>query len=163
MKTLTTLMLGLGLTVSALSAQAAGLAVVDLSKVVENSTYLKQQNASLTQSIKPTSAKLEQIVKEIEMLQQKAQTANQADVQKLSQQYQAKVNEFNATQQGLQSKVQSSLQSSNTVFETRLKQAAEQLRKESNVDVILNKNTVIASDDQLDLTDKMIQKVNAIK
>ena len=162
MKTLTMLMLGLGLTVSALG-NAAGLAVVDLAKVVENSTYLKQQNASLTQSIKPTSTKLEQLNKEIESLQQRAQSANQGDLQKLSAQFQAKVNEFTTTQQGLQAKVQSSIQASNNVFETRLKQAAEQLRKENNVDFILNKNTVIASDAQYDLTDKMIQKVNAIK
>ena len=156
------LMLGLGLTVSALG-NAAGLAVVDLAKVVENSTYLKQQNASLTQSIKPTSTKLEQLNKEIESLQQRAQSANQGDLQKLSAQFQAKVNEFTTTQQGLQAKVQSSIQASNNVFETRLKQAAEQLRKENNVDFILNKNTVIASDAQYDLTDKMIQKINAMK
>ena len=162
MKTLTMLVLGLGLTVSALG-NAAGLAVVDLAKVVENSTYLKQQNASLTQSIKPTSTKLEQLNKEIESLQQRAQSANQGDLQKLSAQFQAKVNEFTTTQQGLQAKVQSSIQASNNVFETRLKQAAEQLRKENNVDFILNKNTVIASDAQYDLTDKMIQKVNAMK
>ena len=156
------LMLGLGLTVSALG-NAAGLAVVDLAKVVENSTYLKQQNASLTQSIKPTSTKLEQLNKEIESLQQRAQSANQGDLQKLSAQFQAKVNEFTTTQQGLQAKVQSSIQASNNVFETRLKQAAEQLRKENNVDFILNKNTVIASDAQYDLTDKMIKKINAMK
>ena len=156
------LMLGLGLTVSALG-NAAGLAVVDLAKVVENSTYLKQQNASLTQSIKPTSTKLEQLNKEIESLQQRAQSANQGDLQKLSAQFQAKVNDFTTTQQGLQAKVQSSIQASNNVFETRLKQAAEQLRKENNVDFILNKNTVIASDAQYDLTDKMIQKINAMK
>ena len=156
------LVLGLGLTVSALG-NAAGLAVVDLAKVVENSTYLKQQNASLTQSIKPTSTKLEQLNKEIESLQQRAQSANQGDLQKLSAQFQAKVNEFTTTQQGLQAKVQSSIQASNNVFETRLKQAAEQLRKENNVDFILNKNTVIASDAQYDLTDKMIQKINAMK
>lgn len=164
MKTLTMLMLGLGLglTVSTLG-NAAGLAVVDLAKVVENSTYLKQQNASLTQSIKPTSTKLEQLNKEIESLQQRAQSANQGDLQKLSAQFQAKVNEFTTTQQGLQAKVQSSIQASNNVFETRLKQAAEQLRKENNVDFILNKNTVIASDAQYDLTDKMIQKINAMK
>ena len=162
MKTLTMLVLGLGLTVSALG-NAAGLAVVDLAKVVENSTYLKQQNASLTQSIKPTSTKLEQLNKEIESLQQRAQSANQGDLQKLSAQFKAKVNEFTTTQQGLQAKVQSSIQASNNVFETRLKQAAEQLRKENNVDFILNKNTVIASDAQYDLTDKMIQKINAMK
>lgn len=166
MKKLAMLMLGLGFTVSA-SVNAAGLAVVDLAKVVENSTYLKQQNASLTQSVKPTSTRLEQLGKELESLQQKAQTdgqkMNQADIQKLTAQYQSKLSEFNSTQQGLQTKVQSSLQAMNTTFESRVKQAAEQLRKENNLDFILNKNSTIASDAQYDLTDKMIQKVNAIK
>ena len=83
MKTLTMLMLGLGLTVSAV-ANAGGIGVVDLAKVVESSTYLKQQNDSLGQSVKPTSAKLEQLGKEIVSLQKKAQSANQADLQKLS-------------------------------------------------------------------------------
>lgn len=166
MKTLTKLMLGLGLTVSA-TVNAAGLAVVDLAKVVESSTYLKQQNASLSQSVKPTSTRLEQLGKELESLQQKAQTdgqkMNQSDIQKLTAQYQSKLSEFNSTQQGLQTKVQSSLQAMNTTFETRVKQAAEQLRKENNLDFILNKNSTIASDAQYDLTDKMIQKVNSIK
>jgi len=166
MKTLTKLMLGLGLTVSA-TVNAAGLGVVDLAKVVESSTYLKQQNASLSQSVKPTSTRLEQLGKELESLQQKAQTEgqkmNQADIQKLTAQYQSKLSEFNSTQQGLQTKVQSSLQAMNTTFETRVKQAAEQLRKENNLDFILNKNSTIASDAQYDLTDKMIQKVNSIK
>lgn len=154
------MMVALGLTVT---AKAGGIAVIDLAKVVESSTYLKQQNASLGQSVKPTSTKLEQLGKEIEGLQQKAQSANQADLQKLSAQYQAKVNEFNTTQQSLQTKVQSSLQTMNTTFENRVKQAAEQLRKENNLDFILNKNSTIASDAQYDLTDKMIQKVNAMK
>ncbi|MCH7393330.1 OmpH family outer membrane protein [Acinetobacter dispersus] len=166
MKKLTMLMLGLGFTVSA-TVNAAGLAVVDLAKVVESSTYLKQQNASLTQSVKPTSTRLEQLGKELESLQQKAQTdgqkMNQADIQKLTAQYQSKLSEFNSTQQGLQTKVQSSLQAMNTTFESRVKQAAEQLRKENNFDFILNKNSTVASDAQYDLTDKMIQKVNAIK
>ncbi|MDR7015603.1 OmpH family outer membrane protein [Acinetobacter sp. 3657] len=162
MKTLTAVMFGLGLTISAMS-NATSIAVVDLAKVVESSTYLKQQNASLGQSVKPTSTKLEQLGKEIESLQQRAQSANQADLQKLSAQYQAKVNEFNTTQQGLQTKVQSSLQTMNTTFENRVKQAAEQLRKENNLDFIMNKNSTIASDAKYDLTDKMIQKVNAMK
>jgi outer membrane protein len=51
----------------------------------------------------------------------------------------------------------------NTAFEGKVKQVAEQLRKENNLDLILNKNSTIASDAQYDLTDKMIQKVNALK
>ncbi len=49
------------------------------------------------------------------------------------------------------------------VLMTRLKQVAEQLRKENGLDVVLNKNSALAYDPKYDLTDKMIQKVNALK
>ncbi len=167
MKKLNALILGLGLTVASVAANAAGYGVIDLAKVVESSTYLKQQNASLNQSVKPTTTKLEQLGKELEGLQRQAQTQGQKmkedDIKKLQSQYQSKLNEFNSTQQGLQSRVQTSLQSMNTTFETRVKQAAEQLRKENNLDFVLNKNSTVAYDPKYDLTDKMIQKVNSMK
>lgn len=76
MKKLNILMLGLGLTISAMT-NAAGYGVIDLAKVVESSTYLKQQNASLNQSVKPTTTRLEQLGKELEGLQRQAQTQGQ--------------------------------------------------------------------------------------
>ncbi len=95
-------------------------------------------------------------------MKQKAQ-AQGANVQQINAQYQAKVNEFQTIQQGVQAKVQATIQNTNTVFETRVKQAAEQLRTENNLDFVLNKNSAIAFDPKYDLTAKMIQKVNAIK
>jgi outer membrane protein len=73
------------------------------------------------------------------------------------------MNEFNTLQQTMQSSVQSSIQQVRTVFDGRVKQVAEQLRKENQLDVVLNKNSALAYDAKYDLTDKMIQKVNAIK
>ena len=63
----------------------------------------------------------------------------------------------------MQSSVQSSIQQVRSVFDTRVKQVAEQLRTENQLDVVLNKNSALAYDAKYDLTDKMIQKVNAIK
>ena len=59
--------------------------------------------------------------------------------------------------------MQSSIQQVRSVFDGRVKQVAEQLRKENQLDVVLNKNSALAYDTKYDLTDKMIQKVNAIK
>jgi outer membrane protein len=147
-------------------AHAAGYGVVDLEKVVESSSFLKQQNAALQQSLKPQSTKLEQLGKELEAMQQKAQQStslSEADKQKMSAQYQSKMKEFNTIQQSVQTTVQSSIQSTNKLMDGRIKQAAEQLRKENTLDFILNKNSALAYDAKYDLTDKMIQKVNAIK
>lgn len=145
---------------------AAGYGVVDLEKVVENSTYLKQQNASLQQTVNPQTTKLEQLGKELEGIQQRAQqnpNLSEAEKQKMMTQYQTKLKEFNLIQQGVQTTVQSAIQVMNKTLDGRVKQVAEQLRKENNLDVVLNKNSALAYDAKYDLTDKMIQKVNVIK
>lgn len=141
---------------------AAGYGVVDLDRVVQQSTYLKQQNSSLEQSVKPQTAKLEQVGKELEALQAKAQTKG-ANVEQINTQYQVKMKEFQTLQQSVQVKVQSAVENTNKTFEARVRQAAEQVRQESGVEAILVKSSTLASDPKIDLTDKMIQKVNSVK
>ena len=155
-----------GLSSMAAMAHAAGYGVVSLERVVESSSYLKQQNLALQQSVKPQTTKLEQLAKELETMQQRAQQSNNlsdAEKQKMNTQFQTKLKEFNGLQQVVQTRVQAELQKINDGFETRLKQVAEQLRKENGLDVVLNKNSALAYDPKHDLTDKMIQKVNAMK
>jgi len=146
--------------------QAASMGVIDLERVVEGSTYLKQQNTIFQQKIQPQTTKIEQLSKELEALQQRAQSntkLSETEKQKMSAQYQAKLQELNQLQQSVQTNVQSSIQQIRIVFDARVKQIAEQLRRENNLDVVLNKNSALAYDAKYDLTDKMIQKVNAIK
>lgn len=146
--------------------QAASMGVIDLERVVEGSTYLKQQNTIFQQKIQPQTTKIEQLSKELEALQQRAQSntkLSETEKQKMSAQYQTKLQELNQLQQSVQTNVQSSIQQIRTVFDGRVKQIAEQLRRENNLDVVLNKNSALAYDAKYDLTDKMIQKVNAIK
>ena len=65
-----------GLSSMAAVAHAAGYGVVSLERVVESSSYLKQQNLALQQSVKPQTTKLEQLAKELETMQQRAQQSN---------------------------------------------------------------------------------------
>lgn len=72
-----------GLSTLATVTNAAGYGVVSLERVVENSSYLKQQNLALQQSVKPQTTKLEQLTKELETMQQRAQqTTNLSDAEK---------------------------------------------------------------------------------
>ena len=115
--------------VSTSVVHAAGYGVVDLEKVVENSTYLKQQNASLQQTVNPQTTKLEQLGKELEGIQQRAQqnpNLSEAEKQKMMSQYQTKLKEFNSIQQGVQTTVQSAIQVMNKTLDGRVKQVAEQ-------------------------------------
>ena len=162
------MMMVMGIALASMTSltQAAGYGVIDLERLVENSSYLKQQNITVQQKIKPQTTKIEQLSKELEALQQRAQSNTKftdAEKQKLSAQYQAKLQELNQLQQSVQDSVQDSIQQIRNVFDARVKQTAEQLRKENNLDVVLNKNSALAYDPKYDLTDKMIQKVNVIK
>ncbi|MEB3766513.1 OmpH family outer membrane protein [Acinetobacter sp. MD2] len=162
MKKLSTLLLTLGVTATGLT-HAAGYGVIDMQRVVESSTYLKQQNATLQQSVKPSADRVEQLNKDIQALQAKASTAKPAEVDQLKSQYETKVREINSLEQNIQQRVQATSQTTSQTFSSRVQQTAEQLRKEGNLDLVLNKNAALAYDAKNDLTDKMIQKVNAIK
>jgi outer membrane protein len=145
-------------------AHAAGYGVIDLERVVQNSTYLKQQNSSLQNSIKPQTTKIDQLQKDLAGIQQKGQAAKtQAEREKLAKEFETKAEQLAQLQQQVQNSVQSSMQNVNKTFEGRVKSAAEQLRQENKLDLVLNKNAALAYDVKADLTDKMVQKVNAIK
>lgn len=157
------LLLATTLGLTSVIAQAAGYGVVDMQRVVENSAYLKQQNATLQQTVQPSTKRAEQLSTELQALQQKATTAKPAEVEQLKAQYEAKVREMNTLEQSVQQKVQQASQVTGQMFTSRVQQAADQLRKENNLDLVINKNAALAYDMKNDLTDKMIQKVNSVK
>lgn len=155
-----------GLTVSAVSF-ANQYAVVDLPKVIESSTYVKQQEASLQQSIKADSTKLEQLRKELAAMQQKAQTdapkMKEDELKRLEQQFATKMNEFGKLQQQVQTRVQQGMSQIENTLNTRITQVTDQLRVENKFDVVLERGVVLSYDKKVDITDKVIQRLNAIK
>lgn len=155
--------LAVAATLSLSGTAFADVGIVDFAKVIENSTYLKQQNQTLKQTVQPTVNKLEQLAKELESLQAKAAQAKAGEVSKLEQQFKTKMTEFNSLQQQLQSSMQRGSQQMQTTFESRVTQVAEQLRVENKLDMIVERGSVLSFDKKYDLTEKVIQKVNAIR
>jgi len=165
-KNMKKMMMAMGIALAGLTSlsHADDYGIVDLEKVVQNSTYLKQQNATLENEIKPQTAQIAQFQKDLAAIKQKGQTAKtQAEREKIAKEFEGKATQLTGVQQQVQATVQTRMQSVNKAFEGNLKRAAEQLRQENKLDVVLNKNSVLAYDAKYDLTDKMIQKVNAIK
>ena len=139
---------------------------MDIEKLVQSSAYLKQQQQAFQQSVKPQTTQIEQLQKDLSALQQTAQTntkLSDAEKQKMSAEFETKARKLETLQQEVQSKAQTSMQATQKTFETRVKTVAEQLRQENKLDAVLNKTAVLAIDSKYDLTDKMLQKVNAIK
>lgn len=158
------LILGLATVFTFGAAQAADIAVVDLDKVVQSSTYLQQQNTKLKSSVQGQTTQIEKLQKDLVELQKKGQSSKtQTERDKLAKEFEAKATQLNSLQQQVQNTVQSTLQNVNKTFEGRVKTVADQLRKDEKLDMIINKSAVLSADAKTDLTDKMIQKVNAIK
>ena len=156
--------LGTALFLSTTSLYAAGYGVVDVEKVAQSSDYLKQQNSAIQQSVQAQTTQIDQLTQQLTKLQKTLQESKtEAERKKLVPEYQTKVQQLDALQQQVQAKVQGTWQNVNKTFDGRLKLVAEQLRQENKLDVLLNKHAALAYDAKYDLTDKMIQKVNAIK
>jgi len=165
-KNMKKMMMAMGIALAGLTSlsHADDYGIVDLEKVVQNSTYLKQQNATLENEIKPQTAQIAQFQKDLAAIKQKGQAAKTpAEHEKIAKEFEGKATQLAGVQQQVQATVQTRMQSVNKAFEGNLKRAAEQLRQENNLDLVLNKNSALAYDPKQDLTDKMIQKVNAIK
>lgn len=164
MKKLALLVAGLTVSVASFANQYA---VVDLPKVIESSTYVKQQEASLQQSIKADTTKLEQLRKELAAMQQKAQTdapkMKEDELKRLEQQFETKMNEFGKLQQQVQTRVQQGMSQIENTLNTRITQVTDQLRVENKFDVVLERGVVLSYDKKVDITDKVIQRLNAIK
>ncbi|WLF84938.1 OmpH family outer membrane protein [Moraxella sp. ZY210820] len=164
MKKIALLVAGMTMSVASFANQYA---VVDLPKVIESSTYVKQQEASLQQSIKADTTKLEQLRKELAAMQQKAQTEapkmKEDELKRLEQQFETKMNEFGKLQQQVQTRVQQGMGQIENTLNNRISQVTEQLRVENKFDIVLERGVVLSYDKKVDITDKVIQRLNAIK
>ena len=67
------MMMAMGIALAGLTSlsHADDYGIVDLEKVVQNSTYLKQQNATLENEIKPQTAQIAQFQKDLAAIKQK--------------------------------------------------------------------------------------------
>ena len=148
--------LGLAASLCFMTAQAADFIVIDLEKIVSSSTYLKTQNDGFIAE----RTKFEKLENDLMALQTKIkETKSTTEQDKLKKEFNDKAQQLNELQQ----QIALTRQNVSKIFESQVKTVAEQLRRENKADVVLNKNSVLAYDAKYDLTDKMIQKVNAIK
>lgn len=154
----------LGLVVSA-TAFAEKYAVVDFQKAASDTSYMKAQMASLEAAIKPQQQKHERLTKELTALQQKAQTdakvMKDADLKKLEQDYNAKMNEYNSNAAGMQKRAQDTLANINKTLAPKIEQATEELRKAGGYSLIFKREAIASLDPAVDLTAQVTQKVNA--
>ncbi|ONG38650.1 hypothetical protein BKE30_12005 [Alkanindiges hydrocarboniclasticus] len=156
------------LTVAALSTSAAyanNVAVADSQAAIFNSKYAKQTVASLNSSLKPQRDRIEALQKELAGIENRfktdAKVLKEDQVRALQTQAQSKINEYNSTAEGLQKRVDETQATMYKTLLPKLEKIIEEIRKEGNYDIIIEKKNVIWSSPAVDITSKITQRLDA--
>lgn len=156
------------LTIAALSASAAyanNVAVADSQAAIFNSKYAKQTVASLNTSLKPQRDRIEALQKELASIENRfktdAKVLKEDQVRALQAQAQSKINEYNSTAEGLQKRVDETQATMYKTLLPKLEKIIENIRKEGNYDIIIEKKNVIWSSPTVDITSKITERLDA--
>ncbi len=165
-----TLMTGLGLAAAVVMspvANANNVAVADAQAAVLASTTAKQTIESLRTTLKPQYERLEQLRKDITGIQDRFQkdgsVMNDKDKQALQAQVQGKLNDYNGIAEGIQRRTEDAQTAMMKTVYPKLEVIIDDLRKEGNYDIILEKKYVIFAVPAADLTKKITDRLNAGK
>ncbi|AXI02936.1 OmpH family outer membrane protein [Aquirhabdus parva] len=148
-------------------AHANNVAVADSQAAVLASNVAKQTIEGLNTSLKSQRDRLEQLRKEItgfqERFQKDGSVMSDKDKQALQTQAQSKLNEYNSTAEGVQRRIEEAQSNMLKTLMPKLEGIIEDLRKEGNYDVIVEKKYVIWAAPTADLTKKITDRLNAAK
>ncbi len=161
---------GLGLAASVVLSPAAyanNVAVADSQAAVLASNAAKQTIDGLNTSLKSQRERLEQLRKDITGIQERFQkdgsVMSDKDKQALQAQAQSKLNDYNGTAEGVQRRIEEAQTAMLKTLMPKLEAIIDDLRKEGNYDVIVEKKYVIWASPAADLTKKITDRLNAAK
>lgn len=161
---------GLGLAAAVVLSPAAlanNVAVADSQAAVLASNTAKQTIEGLNTSLKPQRDRLEQLRKDITGIQERFQkdgsVMSDKDKQALQAQAQSKLNDYNSTAEGVQRRIEEAQTAMLKTVMPKLETIIEELRKEGNYDVIVEKKYVIWASPAADITKKITDRLNAAK
>ncbi len=152
-------------TLTASAAYANNVAVADSQAAIFNSKYAKQSITTLNNSLKPQRDRIASLQKELASIENRfktdAKVLKEDQVRALQAQAQSKINEYNSTAEGLQKRVDETQASMYKTLLPKLEKIIEDLRKEGNYDIIIEKKNVIWANPTVDLTSKITDRLDA--
>lgn len=160
-----TLFLGL-LMVSSLSYADLKIGVVNIQAVMEKSPQVEKAQKSLEQEFKPKGDRLAAEQRKIQELEEKLTKdrtiMSESQRLKLESELKDKVRDFRKEQSNLNEDLNKRRNDELSKLQRRLVEAARTVAKDQDFDLILYKDTVIYSDEQLDITNLLQQKISSM-
>lgn len=172
MKLLRNLMLAAGLiSMPALTWAASNaptrIAVLDREAALLGTNAAQAAQDKLAADMKPQRDKLEQLRRDIKGMEEKfvkeAATMSERDKKALREQADQKANEFNTLIAQVQKRTQDAQQDLLNRLLPSMQAVLDEMRKTGNFDVIMDRRGVIYVDPELDLTKRVVERLNAAK
>ena len=155
------------LTVVSLPVLAGNVAVADSQTAIMATEAAKKTFEKLNADMKPQRDRLESLRKDIaifeEKFQKNASVMSDKDKRDLQKQAEGKINEFKGLADAVQKRANETQQDMLKVLIPKTEVVVEDLRKAGNYDIIIEKKNVIFATPEADLTQKITDKLNAMK
>lgn len=168
---LTCVLLSLGLAHSAIAADATApatrIAVIDREAALLGTDAAKRAQEKLEADLKPQRARMDALRKEIKALEEKfvrdAAALGDKEKKAIRDQADAKAAEFNKLVQDLQQRTAKAQKDLLDRLLPTLQTALDDLRKAGNYDLIVDRRAVVYADQDIDLTKRVVDRLNAGK
>ena len=156
------------ITLAAVAANApTRIAVLDREAALLGTNAAQAAQDKLAADMKPQRDKLEQLRRDIKGMEEKfvkeAAAMSERDKKALREQADQKANEFNALIAQVQKRTQDAQQDLLNRLLPSMQVVLEELRKSGNFDMIIDRRGVVYVDPDLDLTKRVVDRLNAVK
>lgn len=143
------------------------MAVLDREAALLGTNAAQAAQEKLATDMKPQRDKLEQLRRDIKGMEEKfvkeAATMSERDKKALREQADQKANEFNTLIAQVQKRTQDAQQDLLNRLLPSMQAVLDDMRKSGNFDVIVDRRGVIYVDPDLDLTKRVVERLNAAK
>lgn len=146
---------------------AGNVAVADSQAAILATNVAKKTFEKLNSDMKPQRDRLEQLRKDISVIEEKfqknASVMSDKDKRDLQKQAEAKINEFKGLADAVQKRANETQQEMLKTLIPKTEVVVEDIRKAGNYDIIIEKKNVIFATPEVDITQKITDKLNAMK
>jgi outer membrane protein len=151
----------------ALAMAEIKIAVIDPIGAIAETAEVKTRTGKLEADMKNKEAEMMKLRDEILAIEEKLQkdglTMSKDQQKSLSDQRDAKMNDFRSRQQLAQKRIESDRNEMLQLMEPRLKLAVDEIAKEGKYDLVLTRQAALFAKEEIDITRKVTQKMNQMK
>lgn len=144
-------------------AESNKIGVVDLQKIMQNASEMKDIQAKLEKEFKPRRDKLvaaeESLKKEMEQFKRDSSVLSQSKRKALEKKIVASQQEFEQKGQQYQQELSAAHNKAMEAFYNKVRDAIVHVAKNDKYDMVLQKDAAPYSADKLDVTDKVIKQL----